>query len=111
MSLIDAPNPPIHPVLQAISRRRALQGSLTIGLAAALPSAVWAQTPQSMNDRLTGDLTPVHDPCIIREGDTYYVYCTTMDQKQQGQFLSVPQRICWLGNISAMRFPLCRLGR
>jgi len=80
---------PFHPnpqIMQTISRRRALQGSLTIGLAAALPSIpAWALTPQSMNDRLTGDLTPIHDPCIIREGDTYYVYCTTMDQKQQEQ--------------------------
>ncbi|MGA7674136.1 MAG: arabinan endo-1,5-alpha-L-arabinosidase [Rhizomicrobium sp.] len=71
-----------------ISRRRALQGSLTIGLAAALPTtmtAAWAQTPEPINDRMTGDLSPVHDPCIIREGDTYYVYCTTMRDDGQAQ--------------------------
>jgi arabinan endo-1,5-alpha-L-arabinosidase len=32
--------------------------------------------PASLNDRLTGDLTPVHDPCIIKQGDTYHLFCT-----------------------------------
>ncbi|MDE2182199.1 MAG: arabinan endo-1,5-alpha-L-arabinosidase [Alphaproteobacteria bacterium] len=67
-----------------------MHGSL-IGLAAvSLPSvAAWAQPPKSINDRMNGDITPVHDPCIIRDGDTYYVCCTTMDQKRQGQ---IPMR-------------------
>jgi arabinan endo-1,5-alpha-L-arabinosidase len=26
---------------------------------------------------LTGDLYPIHDPCIIAEDDTYYLFCTT----------------------------------
>src|SRR5271154_4600860 len=26
--------------------------------------------------QLTGDVENVHDPVIIKEGDTYYVYCT-----------------------------------
>ena len=85
MSSTDMPIQTNLKVLQSLSRRRALQGSFTAGLAVALPTTLWAQTPKSMNDRLTGDLTPIHDPCIIREGDTYYVYCTTMDQKLQGQ--------------------------
>jgi arabinan endo-1,5-alpha-L-arabinosidase len=37
-----------------------------------------AEASLPLNDRLTGDLSPVHDPCIIREGDTYHVFCTTM---------------------------------
>jgi arabinan endo-1,5-alpha-L-arabinosidase len=74
----------------AINRRRALQCS-ALGLAAALPggAAAWAAVPKSMNDRMSGDITPVHDPCIIRDGDTYYVYSTTMDAKKQGQ---IPMR-------------------
>ncbi|MBJ6123708.1 arabinan endo-1,5-alpha-L-arabinosidase [Sphingomonas sp. BT553] len=41
-----------------------------------------AQTPVSgdaattLNDRLQGDITPTHDPVIIREGNTYHVYST-----------------------------------
>jgi arabinan endo-1,5-alpha-L-arabinosidase len=87
MSSFDTPVLPNQLALRTISRRGALQGSLSIGLAATLPSmtAAWALAPKSINDRLTGDLTPIHDPCIIRCGDTYYVYCTTMDQKQQEQ--------------------------
>ncbi|MGF7153327.1 arabinan endo-1,5-alpha-L-arabinosidase [Novosphingobium gossypii] len=53
------------------------------GLAAlACAGAASAQTPQvgekgagTLNSQLTGDLT-VHDPVIIREGDTYYVFST-----------------------------------
>src|SRR2546430_14315600 len=32
-----------------------------------------------LNARLTGDLVPTHDPVIIREGDTYYVFSTGSD--------------------------------
>lgn len=32
----------------------------------------------SINERMTGDISPTHDPCIIKEGDTYYVYGTSM---------------------------------
>jgi arabinan endo-1,5-alpha-L-arabinosidase len=38
-----------------------------------------AQTPAktpTLNDRLTGDLTPTHDPVIAREGGTYHVFST-----------------------------------
>ncbi len=75
-------------LLQAISRRKALQGSVAVGLAAAaVPTltAAWAQTPKPINDRMSGNLTPVHDPSIIRAGDTYYVFSTTMNDKKQAQ--------------------------
>lgn len=45
---------------------------LTTG-AAAQTAAPGAPT---LNDRLTGDLIPTHDPVIAREGDTYYVFST-----------------------------------
>jgi arabinan endo-1,5-alpha-L-arabinosidase len=41
--------------------------------------------PQAINGRLTGDIAPVHDPCIIRQGDTYYVFCTTQRGDAPGQ--------------------------
>src|SRR5947208_1623204 len=32
-----------------------------------------------LNAQLTGDLVPTHDPVIIREGNTYYVFSTGSD--------------------------------
>ena len=34
--------------------------------------------------QLTGDVSPVHDPVIIKEGDSYYVYCTGGGRGGQG---------------------------
>jgi hypothetical protein len=49
-------------------------------LAVLLTGAIWsapqttaAKTPEVL--QLTGDVENVHDPVIIKEGDTYYVYC------------------------------------
>lgn len=36
-----------------------------------------AQGSGSINARMQGDFVPVHDPCIIKQGDAYYVFCTT----------------------------------
>jgi arabinan endo-1,5-alpha-L-arabinosidase len=30
----------------------------------------------SLNERMSGDLSPVHDPCIIKAGDTYHLFST-----------------------------------
>lgn len=36
-----------------------------------------SQTPAaSLNERMTGNVSPVHDPCIIKAGDTYHLFCT-----------------------------------
>ncbi|MFW2829371.1 arabinan endo-1,5-alpha-L-arabinosidase [Sphingomonas sp. ID0503] len=44
---------------------------------AMLAGAACAPAPAaSLNDQLTGDITPVHDPVIAREGNTYYVFST-----------------------------------
>jgi arabinan endo-1,5-alpha-L-arabinosidase len=60
----------------SISRRQLLQGST-----AALTTLAWqvglSQTLERLNPKLTGDLYPVHDPCIIKSGDSFYVFCTT----------------------------------
>ncbi|WP_404339877.1 arabinan endo-1,5-alpha-L-arabinosidase [Sphingomonas sp. MMS12-HWE2-04] len=51
-------------------------------LAAALLAGSTATAQQAtLNDRLTGDLTPTHDPVIAREGDTYYVFGTGHGQR------------------------------
>ena len=53
---------------------------MMLGLAAlALAYPAAAQAPDgtpTLNSQLTGDLVPTHDPAIIREGDTYYVFGT-----------------------------------
>lgn len=59
----------------SLTRRRVLLGC--VGLAALPFQSASAQTLQPLNPRLTGDLYPIHDPCIIKQGDTFYVFCTT----------------------------------
>lgn len=38
----------------------------------------------SLNARLTGDLTPVHDPAILKAGDTYYLFTTSQEHEGKG---------------------------
>src|ERR1022692_189547 len=52
-------------------------------------AAIWsapqkpaAKAPEVL--QLTGDAENVHDPVIIKEGDTYYVYCTGGGRGGQG---------------------------
>ena len=58
-----------------------MKGWILALAALGLPGAAHAQvagaqeTGKSLNSQLSGDLT-VHDPVIIREGDTYYVFST-----------------------------------
>ncbi|HEX8485306.1 arabinan endo-1,5-alpha-L-arabinosidase [Sphingomonas sp.] len=35
-------------------------------------------------DRMTGDLSPVHDPAMIKDGDTYYVFSTSQANEPPG---------------------------
>ena len=44
---------------------------MLIGASALLPTA-----HASINERMTGNLSPVHDPCIIKAGDTYHLFCS-----------------------------------
>lgn len=66
-----------------ISRRHALVTAA--GLASGLRLVRAQSGPQALNPRLSGDIAPVHDPCIIRQGDTYYVFCTTQRGDAPGQ--------------------------
>ena len=63
-------------------RARRLPGTLALLLFASpfLPGAAVAAPPTqaaSIDDRMSGDIAPVHDPSAIRAGDTYYVFTTT----------------------------------
>jgi arabinan endo-1,5-alpha-L-arabinosidase len=57
-------------------RRGVLHSLLAGGAAIAAPARGLAQAPTSINARLSGDISPVHDPCIAKEQDTYYLFCT-----------------------------------
>jgi arabinan endo-1,5-alpha-L-arabinosidase len=56
-----------------LARRAFIGGAL---LAFAIGRA-GAQGSSAINARMSGDYSPVHDPCIIKQGDTYYLFCTT----------------------------------
>lgn len=62
------------------TRRLVLAG---LGVAA-LPMARAAFAEPSLNDQLTGDLSPVHDPCIVKEGGTYHLFCTSQMRENRG---------------------------
>nr|WP_244501478.1 arabinan endo-1,5-alpha-L-arabinosidase [Sphingomonas gellani] len=49
---------------------------MALSVAAGPPPPQQEPTPASLNARLTGDIRPVHDPVIIREGGTYHVFST-----------------------------------
>jgi arabinan endo-1,5-alpha-L-arabinosidase len=59
------------------SRRQLLGGGIALSAAAGIgPLAAAAQTPpaDTLNAHLSGYLTGLHDPVIIRERDTYHVF-------------------------------------
>ena len=78
-----------------LSRRHALlagAGLLTLPFLAAR-----AQTLPPLNPKLSGDLYPVHDPCIIKAGDTFYVFCTTPR-------MDLPAQIPWYHSTDLLRW-------
>ncbi|GAA0582769.1 arabinan endo-1,5-alpha-L-arabinosidase [Rhizomicrobium electricum] len=67
-----------------LTRRGALLGGLAAaGTAAVLPAL--GADPEPLNSRLSGSISPVHDPCAIRDGDTYYVFSTNLGTAGGGQ--------------------------
>jgi arabinan endo-1,5-alpha-L-arabinosidase len=75
-----------------ITRRKLLAGGAAI--AAGAGGSVHAQT---LNDRLTGDLSPVHDPCIIRDKGTYHLFCTSQLREGKGiiHWRTSPDLVTW----------------
>lgn len=58
--------------------------ALAIGAPAA-PAAPQTQSAAvSLDDRLSGDITPVHDPSAIHAGDRYYVFTTSQLREGKG---------------------------
>lgn len=59
--------------------------SLLVGIsgqqALAQPSP---SAPVSLNARLAGDISTVHDPAIIRQGDAFYLFTTSHERAGQG---------------------------
>jgi arabinan endo-1,5-alpha-L-arabinosidase len=49
-------------------------------------SPAWSQKTQPEVLKLEGDISPIHDPAIIREGDTFYVFSTN---RFAGQLLPI----------------------
>lgn len=37
-----------------------------------------------LNERMAGDIGPVHDPAIIKQGDTYYLFSTSQESEGKG---------------------------
>ena len=67
-----------------LNRRGLLvSGMVAAGAAVLLPAA--GQTPEPLNSRLSGNISPVHDPSAIREGDTYYIFSTNLGSAGGGQ--------------------------
>ena len=60
-----------------LHRRRFLQRALIAGGALALSDRRLLHRALAQEDaELSGNISPVHDPCIIKEDDTYYLFCT-----------------------------------
>lgn len=64
-----------------LTRRRALGGVLG-STVLAVPFA--SRSAESFADSLTGDLSPVHDPCIIKQGSTYHLFSTSQANEPPG---------------------------
>jgi arabinan endo-1,5-alpha-L-arabinosidase len=62
--------------------RRAFVGGL--GLAVVGVRGALAQAAASINERMQGDFAPVHDPCIIKQDEVYYVFSTSVKTDTAG---------------------------
>ncbi len=60
-------------------RDKAFKAGCFVALAASPLSASAQVTTGPINSILTGEITGTHDPVIMREGETYYVYSTGSD--------------------------------
>lgn len=59
----------------------ALAAALAVLTAGACPALA---QPGALNERLGGDISPVHDPAIIKAGDTYYLFNTSQANEPPG---------------------------
>jgi arabinan endo-1,5-alpha-L-arabinosidase len=47
-------------------------------------AAAWPDSTGSINQRMSGDFAPVHDPCIMRAEGRYHVFCTGHEGQHPG---------------------------
>ncbi len=75
------------------NRRKVMGAVAASGLAAALA----ARGESTINDRLTGDLSPVHDPCMIKGDGLYHVFCTSQMHDGRGliHWRTSPDMLNW----------------
>lgn len=66
-----------------LTRRQTLSAATAAGLAM-LPKISTADGAQTLNDRLSGDLTPVHDPCIIEDNGVFHLFSTSQLSEGKG---------------------------
>jgi len=84
------------------NRRKAISAIAASGIAMAV--AARGQSETSINGRLNGDLSPVHDPCLIKGDGLYHVFCTS--QMHQGKGLihwrTSPDMLTWTSRDAVM---------
>ena len=74
--------------------RRGLAATAIAVLVSPLPS----RSQGALNDRLNGDITPVHDPCIIKGDDgLYHLFCTSQISDGKGllTWRTSPDLVAW----------------
>src|SRR5271156_647285 len=62
--------------MMGMSRRSLMGSAIALGSTALMLPGLNRARGGVINDKMTGDLTPTHDPCMIKQGDTYYVFST-----------------------------------
>jgi arabinan endo-1,5-alpha-L-arabinosidase len=59
--------------MNSFSRRGLLKGSVALAATTMLSRGAFAEVAAR---ELKGNVSPVHDPCIVKAGDTYHLFCT-----------------------------------
>jgi arabinan endo-1,5-alpha-L-arabinosidase len=65
-----------HSKTPLLSRRDVVRSAVTLAGATLLPGASIPAELAPLNERMSGNYFPVHDPCIIKRGSTYHVFST-----------------------------------
>jgi arabinan endo-1,5-alpha-L-arabinosidase len=75
---------------------------LAAAAALAAPGVGRAQGP--LNDQLKGDISPVHDPCMIRQGAVFHLFCTGSSPGARGAipWRTSPDLVTWTERAPAL---------